>query len=257
MISFAAIAVLGFLLGMRHALDPDHVIAVTTIVSSQRSVARAGLIGTMWGLGHTMTIFIVGSAIIVFNLTIPPRLGLSMELAVGGMLILLGVLTLTGSVQRLQHRFGTQVAGVSVAPNTLAESVETSAAHDEVARQTGIGRTLRNFGLYNLLRPLVVGIVHGMAGSAAVALLVMTTIRNAWVSIAYLLLFGLGTIAGMVLITAVISTPFIQTARRFSRLNRGITVAAGLLSLGFGLFVAYRIGIVQGLFTSHPHWVPQ
>lgn len=257
MISFTAIALLGFLLGMRHALDPDHVIAVTTIVSSQRSVARAGLIGTMWGLGHTMTIFIVGSAIIVFNLTIPPRLGLSMELAVGGMLILLGVLTLTGSVQRLQQKLGSQAAGVSSAPNTLAATVEASPAQDNGARQSWIERTLRSFGLYNLLRPLVIGIVHGLAGSAAIALLVMTTIRNAWLSVAYLLLFGLGTIAGMILITAVISTPFIQTARRFSRLNRGITVAAGLLSLGFGLFVAYRIGIVDGLFTTHPHWVPQ
>jgi high-affinity nickel-transport protein len=85
----------------------------------------------------------------------------------------------------------------------------------------------------------------------------MTTIHDPWLSIAYLLLFGLGTIAGMVLITAVISTPFIHTARRFARMNRIITVASGILSLAFGLFVAYQIGIVQGLFSRHPQWVPR
>jgi high-affinity nickel-transport protein len=116
---------------------------------------------------------------------------------------------------------------------------------------------LRGFGFYNLFRPLLVGIVHGLAGSAAVALLVMTTIRDPWLSTAYLLLFGLGTIAGMVLITAVISTPFIHTARRFSHLNRVITVASGVVSLAFGLFIAYEIGIVQGLFSQHPQWVPR
>ena len=227
MISFAAIAMLGFLLGMRHALDPDHVIAVTTIVSTERSIAKAGLIGTVWGLGHTVTIFIVGSAIIIFNVVIPPRLGLSMEFAVGAMLILLGLLTLTGIMQRMQAKF-------ALAP----------------AESNGIG-------LYNLLRPLLVGIVHGLAGSAAVALLAMAAIRAPWVSVAYLLLFGLGTIAGMILITAAISTPFIHTARRYSGLNRGLTVASGLISLVLGLFVSYRIGFVQGLFGSHPHWVPQ
>ena len=87
---------IGFLLGMRHATDPDHVIAVTTIVSRQRSIRHAGMIGMLWGLGHTITILLVGAAIIMFNLVIPPRIGLTMELAVGLMLIFLGVINLTG-----------------------------------------------------------------------------------------------------------------------------------------------------------------
>jgi high-affinity nickel-transport protein len=85
----------------------------------------------------------------------------------------------------------------------------------------------------------------------------MAAIRVPWISVAYLLLFGLGTIAGMILITAAISTPFIHTAHRYSHLNRGLTLASGLISLGLGLFVSYRIGFVQGLFGSHPQWVPQ
>src|SRR5271169_2098686 len=95
----------GFVLGIRHATDPDHVIAVTTIVSRQRSIRHAGLIGILWGVGHTITILLVGAAIILFNLAIPPRIGLAMELAVGLMLILLGVLNLTGVTQWITHRF--------------------------------------------------------------------------------------------------------------------------------------------------------
>src|SRR5438094_10653868 len=95
-ITLFSIIALGFFLGMRHATDPDHVIAVTTIVSRQRNVRYAALVGLLWGLGHTITIFVVGSAIIVFGLVIPPRIGLSMELSVGIMLILLWILNLYG-----------------------------------------------------------------------------------------------------------------------------------------------------------------
>src|ERR1700681_3876094 len=96
---------LGFFLGMRHATDPDHVIAVTTIVSRQRSIRQAALIGALWGLGHTITIFVVGSAIILFGLVIPARVGLTMEFSVGLMLILLGVLNLTGTTKRVSEKY--------------------------------------------------------------------------------------------------------------------------------------------------------
>ncbi|MBV8890398.1 MAG: high-affinity nickel-transport family protein, partial [Acidobacteria bacterium] len=101
MLGLVSILVVGFFLGMRHATDPDHVIAVTTIVSQQKSTGRAALIGALWGLGHTITIFAVGTAIILFNLVIPPRLGLAMELSVGLMLILLGGWNLTSFFHQL------------------------------------------------------------------------------------------------------------------------------------------------------------
>ena len=263
MISFLTIVFVGFFLGMRHATDPDHVIAVTTIVTRKNGTARAGLIGALWGLGHTFTIFVVGSAIILFKVAIPPRLGLSMEFAVGLMLILLGVLNLTGVLLWLQERL---LSGPSKFDLLLPDSASPlrqadypSAEHrsDRTAQSTRLSKDLLGIGFYNALRPIVIGLIHGLAGSAAVALLVMTTISNPWWAVAYLLLFGAGTVAGMMLITSLIAMPFAYSPGRFSNWNRWISVTSGLLSMGFGIFLSYKMGVVYGLFTDHPQWTPR
>lgn len=264
MFSFVPILILSFFLGMRHATDPDHVVAVTTIVTKQGGIARAALIGALWGLGHTFTIFVVGTMIILFQITIPPRLGLFMEFAVAGMLILLGVLNLTGTLRWLQERCttGTPVLStVAIRSNRVLPETRTvgSSAKPQVTSalpKSSRDRMFPEIGLYSLVRPLVIGTVHGLAGSAAVALLVMTTIRDSWWAIGYLLLFGIGTVAGMMLITAAIAMPFAFTVRNSSGWNRGMAVASGLLSLGFGLFLSYQIGVVDGLFATHPRWTP-
>lgn len=264
MVSFAAILGLGFLLGMRHATDPDHVVAITTIVTKQQGIAKAGVIGALWGLGHTFTIFVVGTIIILFQVTISPRIGLSMELAVAAMLILLGVLNLTGTLRWLQERF-TPSPQVPGGASTFAGRPSgmhpcDSAVPSEpksVERKPGRYRLLQSAGIYNVLRPLAVGIVHGLAGSAAVALLVMATIHDPWWAITYLFLFGVGTIAGMMIITATIAIPFAFSPKGFSAWNRRVAIASGVLSLGFGLFLSYQIGFVDGLFTSYPHWNPR
>jgi high-affinity nickel permease len=242
MLSLATILFIGFLLGMRHATDPDHVVAVTTIVARQPGVRRAGLIGALWGIGHTCTIFVVGAMIILFGVTIPPRLGLSMEFAVAAMLILLGILNLTGTLRQLQERF-------------LMKSMALSQAGSSQSHWPGAG--LRGMGAFTVFRPLLVGLVHGLAGSAAVALLVMSTIHDSWWAVAYLLLFGVGTVAGMVVITTLIAMPFTLTGSKFSRLNQGMGIASGLISVGFGLFLSFQIGIVDGLFTGHANWIPK
>jgi high-affinity nickel-transport protein len=186
-LSLLAILILSFLLGMRHATDPDHVVAITTIVAKQRGIAKAGLIGILWGLGHTFTIFVVGTIIILFRVTIPPRVGLSMELTVAAMLILLGVLNLTGTLRWLQENFAANLRLIA-ADTERSDSAKESESPTPKLRLTAI---FKGLGLFNVLRPLVIGIVHGLAGSAAVALLVMTTIHNPWCAIAYLLLFGI------------------------------------------------------------------
>jgi len=268
MTSLLAILALGFMLGMRHATDPDHVVAVTTIVTGQRSVRRAALVGAAWGLGHTLTILLVGSAIIVFKWVIPPRLGLGMEMAVAIMLIVLGIANLGGTLRWLRRSRTVPVAPAKIHSHAHSHGdyVHTHPhghvpeAHPHPDDATPLARIDRKLGAaapYRLVRPLVVGIVHGLACSAAVTLLVLTAIRTPLWSVAHLLIFGIGTIAGMMLITAAISVPFALGKGQFARFEHGLRVASGLLSLGFGLVVAYQIGIVDGLFGANVQWTPK
>jgi high-affinity nickel permease len=269
MLSLLSIIALGFFLGMRHATDPDHVIAVTTIVARHKSVRDAALVGAFWGLGHTLTILAVGGGIIVFGWVIPARLGLSMEFSVGLMLILLGVLNLTGFLEWMNatlSRAPGMSAFVHSHPHAHGDYVHTHAhghepeAHSHEPGATPLGWLDRHFGplgLYHALRPLIVGLVHGLAGSAAVALLVLTTIREPRWAVAYLLVFGVGTIAGMMLITAALAVPFAATEHRFARLSSGLRVASGVVSVGFGLFLIYQIGFASGLFSTNPQWTPR
>jgi cytochrome c biogenesis protein CcdA len=269
MIGLFSIIALGLFLGMRHATDPDHVIAVTTIVARYKKVSHAALIGVFWGVGHTFTILIVGSGIILFGWVIPTRIGLSMEFSVGLMLILLGVLNLTGMVQWITNTFSpaSSLSGTGHShPHSHGDYIHTHPhqhdpeVHPHASEQTPLSWFDRHFGrlgLYQVVRPLIVGLVHGLAGSAAVALLVLTTIRNPKWAVVYLLVFGVGTIAGMMLITGAMVLPFAYADKRFSRLNRQLRVASGLISVAFGLFLVYEIGFLNGLFTSHPLWTPR
>jgi high-affinity nickel-transport protein len=251
MLTLFSIVVIGFFLGMRHATDPDHVVAVTTIVSRQRSIGRAALIGAFWGLGHTITIFGVGTAIILFNVVIPTRLGLSMEFSVSLMLIVLGVWNLVGFLRAAPNapviHSHTHTHGGVLHSHTHAHPVDEPAMLEEVSPKTGI---------YQYFRPLMVGIVHGLAGSAAVALLILATIRNPTWAIIYLLIFGIGTIAGMMVITMSIASTFRFVGNRFAKFNQRLAMVSGLVSVAFGVFLAYQICFVQGLLSSHPQWTP-
>jgi hypothetical protein len=268
MASGLAILTIGFLLGMRHATDPDHVIAVSTIVSRERSVVKAALIGILWGCGHTITIVVVGAAIILFGTAIPARVGLTMEFSVGLMLILLGVLNLSGAMHWLTQKFSPSHPKVAGGHAHLHEHNSHLHLHwhshgpagehhgERVPPPASLRAPFARLGVFHTLRPLFVGIVHGLAGSAAVALLVLSTIRDPRWAVLYLLVFGVGTIAGMMFITAAIALPFSFAGYKFAWLNQGLITASGLVSLAFGLFICYRIGLVDGLFTNHPAWTP-
>ena len=246
--SFVGVVLLGLFLGVRHSTDPDHVVAVSTIASRERSVGQGALIGMLWGVGHTLTIFLVGSAIILFGLVIPPRVGLSMEFCVAVMLIVLGVLNLTGTLRWLTERFAPvkrstqEIANSGMAGNTAEGPLD---------------RLISRYGSYQVFRPLVIGLVHGLAGSAAVALLVLSTIRSPLWAIAYLLVFGIGTIIGMMLMTSAMAIPVAYTGKHFEVAGKYLTSISGIVSTGFGLFLMYQIGFVDGLFRATVRWTPQ
>ena len=257
MTTVLSLIALGFFLGMRHATDPDHVIAVSTIVTRQQTLRGGIVIGVLWGVGHTLTIVLVGGAIILGSVVIPPALGLTMEMTVALMLILLGVANVTGIMRWITatvtplhvhaHRHGDYA-------HSHAHG-EMPAAHGHAEENTPLARLdrrLGDLGLYQVLRPLVVGVVHGLAGSAAVALLVLATIPEPLWGIAYLVVFGAGTIAGMMLVTAASALPFAYTVNHFAAVNRHLVLASGVASIGFGLFLVYQIGVVDGLFTGPP-----
>ncbi|GAC1514057.1 MAG: hypothetical protein NVS1B4_00840 [Gemmatimonadaceae bacterium] len=185
---------------------------MTTIVSRERSLARAAGIGALWGIGHTATLLAVAGVLILLHLALPPWLGLSFEFAVALMLILLGFMSMRGRL-----------------PSPTA----------------------------SVRRPFLIGVVHGLAGSGAAALLVMTAIADARWQMVYLLVFGAGTVAGMGLVTTAIALPSLRASERVVGLQRTLRVCAGVASLAFGLVLAYRVGVVDGLFTQTPHWVPQ
>jgi ABC-type nickel/cobalt efflux system permease component RcnA len=262
MAELLTLAGFGFLLGMRHATDADHVIAVTTILNRSRRFMDATVIGAIWGLGHTLTVVVVGVLIIVFGIVIPPPVGLAMEFAVAIMLILLGILNLTGAMRRLTERFTPPAPMHGHAHEHLhAHEAGTDPHGHEHAHLHGHGTDpglLQTFGWFQLGRPLVVGLVHGLAGSAAVALLVLTdlAINDRGQALVYLVIFCAGVAAGMAILTTLIGLPFMVSRARSEQINRYLTVGSGVLSLAFGLFLAYQIGIVDGLFTGNFHWTP-
>lgn len=261
--SFLSIIVIGFFLGMRHATDPDHVIAVSTVVTREHNVRRSALIGAAWGAGHTMTIFAIGGAIVLFRIELPPRVGLTMELAVGLMLIVLGLKNLRGRFAKPVHKSRADEREYGYHSHDYCiDSHEQSQmhAHQRSPQQSPIAAIDRWFGrvnFYQLLQPLIVGIVHGMAGSAAIALLILSAIPDVCKELVYLGVFGIGTVLGMVLITCTIATTLAYGQKRLLNMGRHFGAAAGLISVVLGMFITYRIAFVDGLLTSHASWVPR
>ena len=232
--SLYAAFLLGLVLGVKHALDADHLIAVSTIVSEYQSLKWASLIGAFWGLGHTVTLFIVGLLVIGLRLTIPPRVALALEFLVAVMLVILGAAILWRAfrVERL-HIHAHNHSPETHAHFHLHGSTEEDHSHPHP---------------FNSMRkPFLVGIVHGLAGSAALMLLVLTTIPSPLAGLAYILIFGFGSVGGMLILSSMIGIPFIFTAKRFTLLNRWMRIVAGAASIAFGLLLGWGIGR-EGLF---------
>ena len=238
-------ALLGFLLGIQHATDPDHLVAVATIVTRERRFFDGALVGTLWGLGHTLTLGAAGAIIIALGVRPTAGFGVGLELLVAAMLVILGVMRLRDAGRGLD----------AVSPDHLAAdhqhgAVEAVHSHPHghgaaVHRHPHVHPSRRLLAAWRArdgrlpMRALIVGAVHGMAGSAAVSLLVLATLRSAWSAALYLGIFGLGTIAGMTALTAAMAYP-VSLALRVHRARRVLAVGAGLGSICFGIAYALR-----------------
>ena len=235
-----AALVLGILLGSKHSLDPDHVVAVSTIVGDYKNPLRSFWVGISWGLGHTTTLLIIGIVIIALRLTIPERMALLFEFAVGVMLVGLGIQVIYSFRKKKVHQ---HAHGHEEEAHHHFHSHSKSPEHVPEHHNThGIGKPFLRRKSY------VIGLVHGVAGSAALTLLVLASIESPIAGLAYILLFGLGSVLSMGIMTVIIGLPFVISAGRLPNLNRTIQFAVGSLSILFGGFLMYQIGFVDGLF---------
>ena len=195
-----AVLGLGFALGVRHALDADHVAAVSTLVARQPGVRASSLAGAVWGLGHTLALVVVALLVVVLEIRLPARLAPAFELAVAAMLVGLGC-----DLLRRRHH-----------------------------THHGYGAGHR--------RPFLVGVLHGLAGSASLMLAVLATIPERWAALAYVTAFGVGSIGGMAVMSAALSIPL-------GRLPRALGASAAVTSIAVGALLAWDVGRTAGWLT--------
>lgn len=236
-LSSFSVLVFGFGLGLKHAVEADHMAAVSTIVSERKSLLSSSLVGGLWGIGHTISLFVVGVIVILLRVQIGARTALGLEFCVALMLITLGVLALAklANSGRARHTHHHQHG---VRDHTHAHIHDGSTETDRHSHHDlRIGK-----------RPLIIGMVHGLAGSAALMLLVLSSISAPLVALVYIVVFGIGSIGGMMLMSMLVGLPLQLTANNFKRANFALRGLAALFSLSFGLFMVYEIGYVDGLF---------
>jgi sulfite exporter TauE/SafE len=216
-VTLVSVLTLGLILGVRHAMEPDHVIAVSTIAGRCKKLWHASIAGVFWGIGHTATLFIIGIILIMMKNDIPEKWSLTLEFLVGMMLVYLGVASML-SIKKKQKILNQQ------------EDLHNA----PVRRST----------YYKLL---FIGFIHGLAGSAAMVILTMSTVHSVWEGALYILVFGLGTIIGMLMFTTIIGIPFILSMKRIVTGN-ALIFTTGAISTVFGVYYMYNLGFNDGLF---------
>ena len=236
-----AALVLGLLLGLKHATDADHVVAVSTIVSEYRNPWRGLWVGASWGLGHTTPLIILGTIILLLKDSVAEAyedIAPFLEFGVGIMLVLLG----------LQVFWNFRRRGIHVHEHEHEDDPHRHLHTHELSAESGSHHSFFNLGKpFFRLKSYVVGVVHGLAGSAAVMLVVLTTdvVSSFIVGLFYILLFGVGTVLSMGAITLLMGIP-LSVSGRFERVNRVIAGVAGTSSILFGLFLMYELAVVEG-----------
>lgn len=224
---------IGFVLGLRHALDPDHVVAVSTIASRTGCLIKAVKAGIYWGIGHTLILFVVGMVLMGLGVTVPQTLSLFLEMGVGVMIVILGWAAIQSFRRKKVHLHNHRHNGEA---HVHFHSHEKEVAHQHIH----VSSTRQ--------KSFVVGMIHGFAGSGAMVLLIASMVDTLTEAALYILVFGGGTVFGMLICAFLMALPFIAVSKYSIDLERVVGMSVGVASIGFGMFFIYQIAFVDGLF---------
>ena len=227
------ILLMGFLLGMRHAMESDHVAAVASLVTKSPSMRESLRLGSLWGLGHTVTLFIFGSAVMLLDHVIPERMAMMLEFAVGIMLVVLGIDVVRRFMRERVHVHAHRHADGTLHFHAHAHADDTN--HDKLSHEHTHTERFP-------LRALLVGIMHGMAGSAALIVLTLQTVQSFGMGLIYITLFGLGSIGGMAALSMAIMLPLRISSSRYARLHQYLQFSIGTATIILGISLMFEIG---------------
>ena len=234
----------GFLLGLRHATDADHVVAVTTILGRHGKISHSTFVGILWGVGHSITVTLIAIPIIFYSFIIPPRVGLALEFLVGVMLVVLGVLSLSGITRKISEHS----IPLTIHKHKHESPRGNNHSHFHLHVLDFLNHNVHHIGFFQTVRPIVVGLIHGLAGSAAIALLILSTIKSPKLAALYLVIFHFGVVLGMMIITTFLGASILLVKRKSEKIHHYLVTFSGILSFIFGLYIMYQIGIAGGLF---------
>ena len=229
---------IGLVFGLKHATEVDHVVAISTIVSRHKNVFHSALVGALWGAGHTASLLIVAAIVLSLRVAIPEVVSGWLELGVAIMIILLGISALRRALQQNAHVHVHQHDHDGQS-HTHIHFHENETQH-EPALQSQHSHALSRLGL----KPVLIGMMHGLAGSGALMLLVLAQISSSWLGFLYVATFGVGSIAGMLLMSGLIGLPFAFSSRKLTHLHQGLQTGAAVFSICFGIWYAYKAAVL-------------
>lgn len=242
-VSSAVVLFYGFVLGLKHATEADHLAAVTTIVTERSSIWTSALVGGLWGLGHTISLIAAGILVLGLNYQISEQTERFLEFGVGIMLVLLGLNVIRKLLSGGHlHFHAHEHAGHKHSHPHVHK-------HDEAHHPAADVPVATHHGLGFSPRALLIGMVHGLAGSAALTLLIIPTIESRALGLLYIVIFGVGSIGGMMLMSFLVGLPFRLTDLKFQRFNHLLQAVAGLISISIGLWIVYEKGFTEGLMS--------
>ena len=241
-LSMLTVLGIGLVFGLKHATEVDHVVAISTIVSRNKNVFHSAIVGALWGMGHTASLLIVAAIVLSLRIAIPERVSGWLEFGVAIMIICLGISALRRSLRKNTeiHVHKHSHDGLS---HTHVHFHEKETKH-EPATHSQHSHVVSRLGW----KPVLIGMMHGLAGSGALTLLVLTQISSSWIGFFYVATFGLGSIAGMLLMSGLIGLPFALTSQKLTQVHQGIQTVAAVLSICFGIWYAYHATTNATLF---------